>query len=161
MNSLRFEFLWNKDCLVGSENLFTEVLVCGGVYLETQASTYFLIGDYGACIMKYYASLESRLALRERNCLERVSTYRKVEGDYLITGLEEVLSTRDTVLDENGISPLTKLQQCLAPLQKEFSNESWMHDLVKHREERTIVAHAVDIHPAAYLRAYQATKARL
>ena len=161
MNSLRFEFLWNKACLVGSENLFTEVLVRGDMYLETPASAYFLIGNYGACIMKNYASLESRLALRERNCLERVSTYWKVEGDCLITGLEEVLNTWDTILDENGISPLTELQQRLAPLQKEFLNESWMHDLVKHCEERTTAAFAVDIHLVAYLRAYQAMKARL
>lgn len=89
VSELKFQFLWKKARLLCSEDLFTEMLVRGDIVLENPAQAYYVVGDYGARILKFYTTLEDALASRRHSAAICASKQRKVEVQCLVTGVAE------------------------------------------------------------------------
>lgn len=61
-----FLTLWQHSLEWGVENLFVEILARRQVNLSDPYSAFIVIGDFGARILLYYASLESQWLLRSK-----------------------------------------------------------------------------------------------
>lgn len=61
LSESRFKFLWKEASFLHCENLFTEIVLRGDVIPENPVATYFLIGDYGARVLQFYATLEAQI----------------------------------------------------------------------------------------------------
>ena len=66
IDHIRFHSLWQQSVEWGVENLFVEILARRQINLSDPYSAFIIIGDFGARILLYYASLENRWILRHQ-----------------------------------------------------------------------------------------------
>ena len=100
----RFKELWRQSLDLGIENLFVEILARRHINLSDPYSAFMVIGDVGARVLLYYASLEQQWVWRCHNATigekKEVSWQDygvQVTSQFYGQPLESLQSWRDTL----------------------------------------------------------------
>lgn len=88
-----FKTIWNRSVQLKSENLFTEIVVRGDVFVLDNATAFNLIGDYGARSLLFYSELEAILDQRRRMTTSYMDKKRVYLGVRWTTGLEDTIKS--------------------------------------------------------------------
>lgn len=157
----RFKSVWAKAVQIRSENLFTEIVGRGEVVVEDNAGAFCLIGDYGARILLFYSELEEKLAKRRQVAASYLGQQRVQIGEQLTRGVKEAIGVAASSSKSKGLVAPAEWMKTLTELSNAFKTQDWLFEMVRNVQNRAMRSQVLDVHPAAYVNKFGATKTRL
>lgn len=148
----QFLRIWQVSVRLGVENPFTEILARKHLQLSDPHSAFLVIGDVGARVLMYYASLEGQWSLRREllaQSEERVVSWQ----DY---------STRISSQFYGLIyNCLNEWQIVLSGLYQQLSHPDFVSTLIANNVQRLSIVPSSDLNGSHYLFQYDKTINRL
>ena len=147
-----FVKIWQDSKERGVENLFTEILARKHIQLSDPHAAFLLIGDMGARILLYYASLEEQWVIRQN---------MSVKDDRRVVNWQDYSTRVSSQFYAQNQSDLYEWQQVLSELHKQLEHSEFTSRLLIHNTRRLSIVQSAELNASHYLFQYEKTVNRL
>ena len=150
-----FQRLWQFAADLNWEDLLVEIIVRGDLILEDYVAAYWVIGDLGVRLLRYYREMEEVQEARSRSALQYGDHVRQPN----CVDWGQAVAAR---LAQNWEEcPIATWKSVLVEFQRDFELVGWVIQMVKDCQARLTRTQFIDVHPSEYLHIYGDVKVRL
>ena len=150
-----FQRVWQLAVEYSLEDLFVEVLVRGDLDLDDWVSAYWVIGDLGVRLMRYYKQMEEVQAARYRLGKEQSTQIREPDCATWTSAVEAALAKNWRTC------PIEEWKSTLQRMLVEFQSEGWLLQMIKDNQARVSRTGFTNVHPSEYFYTYRHIQIRL
>ena len=148
----QFLRIWQTSVKLGIENLFTEILARKHVLLSDPHSAFLVIGDMGARVLMYYASLEGQWSSRHE-------LLAQTEGR--VVSWQDYSTRISSQFYGQAYDSLNEWQIVLSGLYQQLLPTDFVSNLLANNIQRLSIVSSSDLTGSHYLFQYDKTVNRL
>lgn len=147
-----FVKVWQDSKEWGVENLFAEILARKHLQLSDPHAAFLIMGDIGARILLYYASLEDQWIIRH---------HLNVKDDRRLVSWQDYSTRVSSQFYGQSQTSLYEWQQVLSDLHRQLQHSEFVPKLLANNTRRLSIAQSVELNASHYLFQYEKTVNRL